>query len=71
MEALENARLPARSINKPLRISVYDYYKSVAGNLIGDCVQAKVESGLLCVKDQILLQPHDVKCTVKTIEVKK
>jgi len=70
MEALENARLPVRSINKPLRVSIYDYYKAAVGNLIGDCVQAKVESGMICLKDQILLMPHDVKCTVKTIEVK-
>jgi len=57
IENLDNFKLPKRGINKPLRICVYDYYKQTEGNLIGDCIQAKVESGIVKDKDQLLLMP--------------
>jgi len=47
VELLDEVKLPQRPINKPLRVSIYDHYKSSAGNVIGDCVQAKVEAGIL------------------------
>ena len=47
IEYLDAFRLPQRGVNKPLRVSIFDYYKSDMGNVIGDCVQAKVESGII------------------------
>lgn len=34
-----------------MRICVYDYYKQTEGTLIGDCIQAKIESGIAKEKD--------------------
>jgi hypothetical protein len=40
-----------------MRVCVYDYFKSNEGNLIGDCIQAKVESGIIKEKDALVLMP--------------
>lgn len=55
IEYLDSFKLPTRGINKPLRVSIFDYYKSDMGNVIGDCVQAKVESGIIKQKDELIL----------------
>jgi translation elongation factor EF-1alpha len=47
--------MPSRAIHKPLRICVYDYYTSTSGNLMGDCLSVKVESGIVKEKDELLL----------------
>jgi translation elongation factor EF-1alpha len=44
-------KLPNRVTTKPLRICLYDYYKATEGTIIGDCVAAKVESGVIQEKD--------------------
>jgi hypothetical protein len=38
-------------INKPLRLTVMDYEARSKGEMIGDVVQAKVESGIIHEKD--------------------
>lgn len=38
-----------------MRVCIYDYYNSTSGQLIGDCVSAKVESGILKEKDELIL----------------
>ena len=50
---------------------MYDYYKAMEGNLMGDCVQAKVESGIIKEKDEVLLMPFNLFVTVKAIEISK
>jgi elongation factor 1 alpha-like protein len=71
LDELDSIQLGQRPVNKPIRVCVYEYYKSTVGNLIGDCLQVKVEAGIIRERDQILLMPFEVKCTVKTIEIKK
>jgi len=39
---------------------LYDYYKGTEGNLVGDCVSARVESGIIKEKDHLLLQPFNI-----------
>ncbi len=54
-----------------MRVCLYDYYKAMEGNLMGDCVQAKVESGVVKEKDELLLMPFNISVTVKSIEISK
>ena len=41
------------------------------GNVIGDCVQAKVESGILKEKDELLLMPFNILVGIKALEIVK
>lgn len=41
------------------------------GNLMGDCIQAKVESGIIKEKDELLLMPFNLPVTIKNIEISK
>ncbi len=71
IEHLDNFKLPKRSMNKPLRVCIYDYFKQTEGNLIGDCVQAKIESGIIKDRDSLILMPLNQLVTVKAIEISK
>ena len=44
-------------------------FKSGAGNLIGDCVNAKIESGIISERDKLLILPHNEEVSIKGIEV--
>lgn len=56
---------------KPTRLCIYDYYINNTGNLIGDCISGKLESGIIKEKDELILMPLNVNVTVKAIEVSK
>jgi elongation factor 1 alpha-like protein len=71
VEILDAMKLPNRSTNKPLRVCVYDYYKQTEGTIIGDCVAAKVESGVINERDTLLLMPLNTPVQVKSIEISK
>jgi translation elongation factor EF-1alpha len=60
-----------RKSNKPLRVCIYDYFKQTEGNIIGECIQAKIESGIIKEKDQLLLMPLGHMVTIKGIEISK
>jgi elongation factor 1 alpha-like protein len=38
IQQLDSFKVPKRSVFKPLRVCVYDYYKAMEGNLMGDCI---------------------------------
>jgi len=57
VDLLDNLRLPQRSFTKPLRTTVFEYAPKSTGALIGDCITAKVEAGLIKEKDELLLMP--------------
>ena len=67
IEVLDGLRLPQRTYNRPLRVSVTDFTPKTQGPLIGDCVFASVEQGVLIEKRELLLMPHGVPCYVKGI----
>jgi translation elongation factor EF-1alpha len=71
VQALDNMKAPKRSSNKPLRVCVYDYYKQTEGSLLGDCIQVKVESGIVKERDVLQLMPLNHPVTVKSIEMAK
>lgn len=54
-----------------MRVCVYDYFKAMEGNLMGDCISAKVESGIIKEKDELLLMPLNIMVTIKAIESSK
>ena len=68
LEILDQLRLPQRTFNRPLRVSVTDYTPKTQGPLIGDCVFAKIEQGVLIEKKELLLMPHNIMVTVKGIQ---
>ena len=47
IEMLDKLRSPPRILNKPSRVSVVEYSSRDKGTLIGDCVFAKVEAGMI------------------------
>jgi len=57
IEILDKVKVPPRLITKPLRVTVMDYVARTKGEMIGDVVQAKVESGIIHEKDSIMLMP--------------
>lgn len=67
LEVLDQLRLPQRTFNRPLRVSVTDYTPKTQGPLIGDCVFATVEQGVLIEKKELMLMPYYVMVTVKGI----
>lgn len=38
MEMLDKVKVPTRTVNKPLRLTVMDYTSRTQGAMIGDCV---------------------------------
>jgi len=71
LELLDNFKCPRRGVSKPLRVCVYDFYKAMEGNLMGDCVQCKVESGIIKEKDEVILMPFNIPVGIKAIEIFK
>ena len=67
LEILDQMRLPKRTFKKPTRVSITDYVLKQTGPLIGDCVQAKIETGVVIVGQKILLMPQNIVITVKGI----
>ena len=67
IDVLDQLRLPARSFKKPARITISEYMQKTTGPLIGDCVAAKVETGVIIEREQMLLQPHGIMVNVKAI----
>jgi translation elongation factor EF-1alpha len=41
----------------------------MTGNLMGDCVHAKIEAGIISEKQKFMIMPHDVPVTIKGIEI--
>jgi len=67
-ELLDELTVPQRIINKPQRVTVMEYFQKAAGTLIGDCVQVKIEAGIIQDKDQLMMMPQQVAVGIKGIE---
>jgi elongation factor 1-alpha len=64
-EALDEMEVPAKPINKPLRIPVQDIY-TITG--IGSVPVGRVETGVLKEGDTLVFMPSNVQGLVKSIE---
>lgn len=69
IDLLDKLRLPQRSYTRPLRVTVSDYMQKAQGPLIGDCVAAKVECGVLIEKKELLLMPHNILVGIKGVTI--
>jgi len=66
MEALNEFEIPAKPIDKPLRIPIQDVY-TITG--VGTVPVGRVETGVLRVGDTVVFEPAGVKGEVKSIEM--
>jgi elongation factor 1-alpha len=64
-EALDVFEVPAKTLNKPLRVPLQDVY-TITG--IGTVPVGRVETGVLKEGQQVIFMPSNVKGEVKTIE---
>lgn len=65
IEALDMLQLPAKPVDKPLRIPIQDVY-SIAG--VGTVPVGRVETGVLKVGDKVVFMPPGVVGEVRSIE---
>ncbi|KAH8274962.1 hypothetical protein KR018_003447 [Drosophila ironensis] len=64
LDVIENFKIPERAIDRPLRMSISDIYK---GNGSGFCISGRVETGVLCVNDKVLVGASREQAQVKSI----
>ncbi|HVP40705.1 MAG TPA: translation elongation factor EF-1 subunit alpha [Candidatus Krumholzibacteriaceae bacterium] len=64
-EALDTFKVPAKTLNKPLRVPIQDVY-TITG--VGTVPVGRVETGVLKEGQQVIFMPSNVKGEVKTIE---
>ena len=74
IDALDSFKKGERPYNKPTRVCIYDYYKGQQDGFSlsqGDCIYAKIESGVVKEKQELLLLPQNEIVHVNTIEFQK
>lgn len=59
-------KMPERSIDKPFRMSISDIYKGTGS---GFCVSGRIETGVLCTNDKILVCPLRDQAVAKGITI--
>eukprot|EP00002_Diphylleia_rotans_P027883 TRINITY_DN5614_c0_g1_i2.p2 TRINITY_DN5614_c0_g1~~TRINITY_DN5614_c0_g1_i2.p2 ORF type:complete len:555 (+),score=121.19 TRINITY_DN5614_c0_g1_i2:57-1721(+) len=67
-EAIDTLPPISRPIDKPLRMAVTDFYRSMA---LGVTIAGRIESGVICVGDHVIVMPSHEKAVVKGIEMNK
>lgn len=67
LEALERIELPARQLEKPLRLSVADVFRGDMRSPLS--ISGRIDAGTLQVGDVILALPANETATIKAIEV--
>ena len=65
VQALDNFTVPAKPVDKPLRLPIQDVY-TITG--VGTVPVGRVETGVMKVGDQIIIMPSGVKGEVRSIE---
>jgi elongation factor 1-alpha len=66
LEALDSFKVPAKPVDKPLRLPVQDVF-SISG--FGTVPVGRVETGIMKPGDQIIIEPSGIKTEVKSIEM--
>lgn len=64
LQVIESFKIPERAIDKPFRMSINDVFKG-AGS--GFCVSGRIESGVLCVNDKVLVCPSKETAQIKNL----
>ncbi|XP_043501802.1 HBS1-like protein isoform X1 [Polistes fuscatus] len=65
VNVIDNFKCPERPVNKPLRFSVNDIYKSTGS---GFCVSGHVETGMVSIGDKVLVLPQNEVAIVKGLQ---
>lgn len=66
LEVIENFKIPERAVDRPFRMSVSDLYKGTGS---GVCVNGRIDTGILCVNDKVLVGPNREQAQVKSIYI--
>ncbi|KAJ6627594.1 Protein HBS1 [Pseudolycoriella hygida] len=66
IQVIDNFKMPERSIDKPFRMSISDIFKGTGS---GFCVSGRVETGVMCTNDKILVCPSKEQAIVKGIAI--
>jgi len=66
ISVIDSFKIPERSIDKPFRMSINDVYKGIASGFL---VSGRIESGLLCTNDKVLVCPSKEQATVKQLSI--
>lgn len=64
LKVIDNFKIPERSIDKAFRMSVTDIFKGTGS---GFCISGRIETGVICVNEKILIGPSREQAQVKTI----
>lgn len=64
LDVIDNFKIPDRAIDRPLRMSVSDIYKGTGS---GFCISGRVETGVLCLNDKVLVGASREQAQVKSI----
>uniref|UniRef100_A0A6B2E882 Putative elongation factor 1 alpha n=1 Tax=Phlebotomus kandelakii TaxID=1109342 RepID=A0A6B2E882_9DIPT len=66
VNVIDNFKTPERSVEKPFRLSVNDIFKSTGSGL---CISGRIETGVVCVNDKVLVCPSREQVQVKGIQI--
>lgn len=66
LKVIDSFKTPERSIDKPFRMSVADIFKGTGS---GFCICGRIESGVVCVNDKLLVCPSKEHAVVKNIAI--
>ncbi|KAH8365694.1 hypothetical protein KR093_003512 [Drosophila rubida] len=64
LDVIEHFKVPERAIDRPLRMSVSDIYKGTGS---GFCISGRIETGVLCVNDKVLVGASREQAQVKAL----
>ncbi|XP_001863511.2 HBS1-like protein [Culex quinquefasciatus] len=66
LKVIDAFKTPARSVDKPFRMSISDIFKGTGS---GFCISGRIEAGVVCVNDRVLVCPSKEQAVVKNITI--
>lgn len=66
LRVIDNFKLPERSIDRPLRMSVSDIYKGTGS---GFCISGRIETGVLSINDRVLVGASREQAQTKALQI--
>ncbi|XP_055375116.1 protein HBS1 [Condylostylus longicornis] len=66
LDVIDNFKIPEKSIDKPLRMSISDIFKGTGSNF---CISGRIESGFICTNDKVLINPVKETAVIKSISI--
>uniref|UniRef100_A0A1Q3F5M6 Putative translation elongation factor ef-1alpha n=1 Tax=Culex tarsalis TaxID=7177 RepID=A0A1Q3F5M6_CULTA len=66
LKVIDSFKTPERSVDKPFRMSISDIFKGTGS---GFCISGRIEAGVVCVNDRVLVCPSKEQAVVKNITI--